>query len=61
MNIYDNIKEIAAHKGLSIRQIELKAGLSSGAIRKWNVASPTIENLLKVSTTLKVSVNRLIK
>lgn len=61
MNIYENIKEIADHKGLSIRALERKADLSTGSINKWNVHSPTVDNLLKVSKVLKVSINRLIQ
>ncbi len=61
MNIYSNIKEIADHKGLSIRKIELMAGVSNGSIRKWNTVSPSVDNLVKVSTALKVNINRLIR
>ena len=61
MNIYENIKEIADHKGLTIKEIETKAGIANGSIGKWKVSSPTIGGLVKVSTVLGVSVNRLIK
>ena len=61
MNIYENIKEIADHKGLSIRQLEHKTGLSDGAIRKWEKHSPSVDNLLKVSKVLKVRISRLLK
>ena len=61
MNIYENIKEIADHKGLSIKKVEALAGLSDGIIRKWGTSSPSVDNLIKVSKALKVSVNRLIR
>lgn len=61
MNIYENIKEIANRKGLSIKKIETLAGLSDGIIRKWDICSPSVDNLLKVSKVLKVSINRLIR
>lgn len=61
MSIYENIKEIADHKGLSINMVEDKAGLSSGAIRKWKESSPSVDNLIKVSKVLKVTLNRLTK
>jgi len=61
MNIYENIKEIANRKGLSIRQLEIDAGMSSGSIRKWKNSSPSVDNLVKVSKTLNVSLNRLLK
>lgn len=61
MNIYENIKEIADHKGLTIKEVERRAGLSNGSIGSWRKVSPTIGGLVKVSTVLKVSVNRLIR
>lgn len=61
MNIYENIKEIASHKGLSIYELEKRANLSGNSISKWQNHSPSIDNLLKVSKVLKVSINRLIR
>lgn len=61
MNIYENIKEIADHKGLTIRQLELKAGIGNGVIARWDKSSPSVDNLIKVSEVLKVSLKRLTK
>lgn len=58
--IYDKIKEICKKKGVSVSSVEKQAGLSTGAISKWNDSSPTIEKLQAVANVLKVSVNKLI-
>ena len=59
--IYDNILAIAKKKGLSLRKIEIEAGLSSGAIGKWKTRSPHVDNLMAVAKVLKVSLNTLVK
>jgi len=61
MSIYENIKEIANRKGLTIREIEIQAGISNGSIGKWRTSSPTVDSLDRVSKVLKVSINRLIR
>lgn len=59
--LYDRIKEICKEKGVSVTSIEKAAGLSSGAISKWNTSSPTVENLQAVAKELKVKVNKLLE
>lgn len=58
--IYDKIKEICKKKGVSVSSVEKQAGLSSGAISKWNESSPTIDNLQAVANVLKIKVDKLI-
>lgn len=59
--IYENVKAIADKKGISIYELEKKAGLGNGTIGKWNDVSPNVENLSKVAKVLNVSINTLIK
>ena len=59
--IYDNIKELAEKRGLTIQELETLAGLSNGTIGKWRNTSPTVGNLKKVADILHVTVNRLIR
>lgn len=61
MNILFNVKEIASRKGLSLSQIEKRAGLSHGVIRRWDVRKPSAENVLKVSKVLGVNIYTLLK
>lgn len=58
--IYDKIKEICKEKGISISSVEKQAGLSNGAVSKWNESSPTAENLKSVADVLKVKVDKLL-
>ena len=59
--IYDNICRIAKKKNMSIRQVELKAGLC-GVIGRWkNEFTPTYRNLEKVAKALDVSISTLTK
>ena len=60
MHIYDKIKAMCEEKGMSVRQLEVAAGLKNGAISKWNDSSPTIKNLKAVADVLKVKVDKLI-
>lgn len=59
--IYDKIKEICKTKGVSVAQVERDAGLSNGAISKWNDVSPTVSNLQAVAKVLNCSVDDLLK
>lgn len=61
MLIYDRIKAICKEKGVSPSSIERKAGLSNGAITKWNTSSPSVKNLKDVADILDVSVDELIE
>lgn len=58
--IYDNIKELCKKRGVSVGSVEREAGLSNGAISKWNKVSPTIDNLQAVAKVLKVKVDKLL-
>lgn len=60
MLIYDKIKAICEEKSLSIRQVEVAAGLKNGAISKWNDSSPTVKSLKAVADVLKVKIDKLI-
>lgn len=59
--LYDRIKELCKEKGVSVASIEKEAGLGSGTISKWNVSSPTVDNLQAVAKALKVRVNKLLE
>lgn len=59
--ICEKIKEICKEKGVSVASVEKKAGLSSGAVGKWNESSPTVANLKAVADVLKVKVDKLLE
>lgn len=54
--IYEKIKELAEKDGISIASLERKLSIGNGTIRKWNEASPTLENISKVARYFEVSV-----
>lgn len=59
--IYDKIKEICRAKGISVAAVEKEAGLSNGAIGKWNTCSPTVDKLQAVAKVLNCSANDLLE
>lgn len=61
MNIYNNVKEIAAQKKISITDLEKAAGLANGTIGKWKDSVPKVSSLEAVAKALKVTVSQLIK
>lgn len=58
--IYDKIKELCKMRGVSVSSVEKKAGLSNGAISKWNNVSPTVDNLQAVAKILEVKLDYLL-
>lgn len=58
--IYDTIKKLCEKKGVSVSSVEKEAGLSNGAISKWNNSSPTVEKLNAVAKVLNVKVDSLL-
>lgn len=60
--IYEIVKRLAKAQGLSIREVERRAGLENGAISKWiGETSPRLENAMKVADVLGVPVQELVK
>ena len=59
--IYENIKKLCDEQKISIRALEIKAGLGNGTIAGWKNRSPVLANLEAVAKVLKVSVEALSK
>ena len=58
--IYDKIREVCKSRGVSVTSVEKKAGLSNGAISKWNDVSPTVDKRNAVAKVLKVKIDTLL-
>ena len=56
----EKIKEKGAAKGMSVRKIEIEAGLSNGAIARWSEKSPSIDKVFRVARVLDCRVDDLI-
>lgn len=59
--VLKNIEELCRKKGTNIHQLELKAGIGNGTIRRWDKSEPSLSSLFKVADALGVSVNSLIR
>ena len=59
--VYDNIKSIAEKKGMSIAEIEKKAGIGNGTIGRGRESYPNVDSIVKVAKVLSVSINTLVK
>ena len=59
--IYQNIKSIAAAKGISIRKIEMDTGIVLGSIYHWDEVKPSVDKVLKVANYLGTTVEELLK
>lgn len=58
--ITERIKAKAETKKLSVRKIEIEAGLSNGAIARWSEKSPSIDKVFRVARVLGCTVDELI-
>lgn len=59
--LYQNIKKIAKAKGISVRRIELRTGLTLGSIYGWDKKIPSVDKVAKVAKYLGVSIEELLK
>lgn len=60
MTVFDNIKIIAKQHGLTLGEVNEKAGLGTRTIYRWKINEPTLANLSKVAKVLHVSVSELL-
>ena len=60
--LHETICWWAKKRGLSIHQLERKAGIGNGSISRWGKDyEPKLANLKKVADVLGVSINTLLK
>jgi len=59
--IYENVCRLAEKRGLTIQQLEQKAGIGNGVVCKWKTYTPRVKTLKKVADALGVSVNTLLR
>lgn len=59
--IYDNVCRLAEKRGLTIQQLEKKAGVGNGVVCKWKTYTPRVITLQKIADALGVSVSTLLK
>lgn len=60
MKIYERVRQICKDQGRSVAEIERAAGLSNGAISKWDESTPSVKNAAAVALALEVRIEDLI-
>ncbi len=58
--VYERVAMLCRLQGMSIRELEEKAGIGNGVVGKWRTKSPTLDSLEKVAKALRVPVITLI-
>lgn len=57
MSLLDRIKQLCKEHGITQRKLEQEIGISNGASSKWEVSSPSIEVMKKLSSYFNVSID----
>ena len=60
VDLYEKIKELAASRKISIRQLEEKLNIANGTIRRWSKSNPSTGAISKVADYFHVSVDYLL-
>lgn len=58
--MYETIAEEAKKRGMSVLQLEKKAGLARSSITKWKTSSPNLDSLDKVADALGITTSTLV-
>lgn len=54
--IFDKIQKLCDKKKISIRTLEMMAGLGNGTIGRWRKSDPGVNNLYAVAKILEVPI-----
>ncbi len=60
MNVFDRIKELADQKKITIAELERRADLGNGTIRRWSKTLPSADKLQRVGEILGVTIDYLV-
>lgn len=58
--MYQTVLNEARKKGISVSELERKAGMAKGAIYKWKTSSPNLNTLDRVAEVLGIETSTLI-
>lgn len=59
MGLYENIRDIAKSKGISVNRLEKELGFARSSINKFNKNTPSVEKLQQIAEHLNVTVDSL--
>lgn len=57
MGLYENIRDIAKSKGISVNRLEKELGFARSSINKFNKNTPSAEKLQQIAEHLNVTVD----
>lgn len=57
----DKIKEMCKERGISVKELERRADLGDGTVKKWKDFYPRAESLVRVAEVLGVTVDELLR
>lgn len=60
MNTLDRIKSLCGRNGITIAELERRANVGNGTIRRWSTILPSGDKLQRVARYLNVSIDYLI-
>lgn len=61
LNLTEKVKALCEQKGCSMRQVEMKCRIASGAICRWSEHPPSIDRAKRVADFLGVTLDELMK
>lgn len=59
MTVYDLVSKIAKERHMTIKDVEMKAGIANGVIGKWRNGNPSMKSLIAVAKALEIPVQDL--
>lgn len=59
MNMLEIIQKLCQEKGISIAEVERRADLGNGSIRRWGTAYPSIDKVARVAGVLNTTIEYL--
>ena len=60
MGLFETIRKLAKQRGMSLLEVNDKAGLGKSSIYNWKTTTPKIDSIRKVAKVLEINVNELV-
>lgn len=61
MALLENVREQCRRKGITVAELEKKAGLAENSIYKWSRTSPSVDKVQRVARVLHLAMDDLLK
>lgn len=60
MDILERVKDLCSNQGMSIAELERKADLGNGSVRRWDTSIPAADKLQRAAKTLGTTMDYLL-